>query len=88
MELFEIKVSKQGENLLIRWQLTKVEIPLSDITDVVNDDTYGGEEKSAIPIGTPYGTTDRVVIKSKKGTYILFTNIGGIKEKILSFMAA
>ncbi|WP_420889658.1 hypothetical protein [Fictibacillus enclensis] len=36
----------------------------------------------------PYLTTDRVVIKSKKGTYILFTNVGGIKGQILSFMAA
>ncbi|MFC0190382.1 hypothetical protein ACFFJY_18935 [Fictibacillus aquaticus] len=88
MELFEIKVAKKGEHLLIKWQLSKIEIPLSDITDVVNDDTYAGEEKSAIRIGNPYGNTDRVVIKTLKGTYVLFTSIGGMRDKILSFMAA
>ncbi|MEI2666264.1 hypothetical protein V8G47_16715 [Rossellomorea sp. LJF3] len=72
----------------MKYQLTKIEIPLSDIKDVVNDDTYGGEEKSALRIGTPYGHTDRVVIKTKKGTYILFTSIGGLRVKILSIMAA
>lgn len=83
----EVKISKELNQLVIKHQLTKIEIPLSDITSVENDDTYGGEEKSAIRIGTPYGTTDRIVIKSKKGNYILFTNVGGLKEKILSFMA-
>jgi hypothetical protein len=86
MQLFEIKVSKNNEFLVINWQLNKIEIPLSDIIDVKNDDTYGGTEKSAIRIGNPYGNTDRVVIKTKKETYILFTSIGSIKEKILSFI--
>ncbi|MCM3718132.1 PH domain-containing protein [Fictibacillus phosphorivorans] len=88
MAIFEVKVSKKGDNLLIKYQLSAIEIPLSDITDVLDDDTYGGEEKAAFRIGSPYGHTDRVVIKSKKRTYILFTSIGGMREKILSYMAA
>lgn len=86
MGLFEVKVSKKGGNLLITYQFSKIEIPILDIIDVVNDDTYGGEEKVAFRIGTPAGNTDRVVIKTSNGSYILFTNIGGMREKILSFM--
>ena len=87
MQLFEINVTKKYENLVIKWQLSKIEILLSDITEVDYDPTYGGEDKSAIRIGNPYASTDTVVIKTKKGTYILFTNIGGVKEKILSYVA-
>jgi hypothetical protein len=86
MGIFEVNIQKINENLQIQWQLSSIEIPLSDINEIVNDDTYGGEEKSAIRIGNPYGHTDRVVIKTKTGTYILFTSIGGLKEKILSYM--
>jgi hypothetical protein len=86
MGIFEVHVSKTNENLQIKWLLSSIEIPLSDITEVVNDDTYGGEEKSAIRIGTPYGHTDRVVIKTRARTYILFTSIGFLKEKILSYL--
>ncbi|MFC7371605.1 hypothetical protein ACFQPF_07945 [Fictibacillus iocasae] len=88
MELYEIKVRKNGDNLVIAYQLLNLEIPLTEITDVVEDDTYGGEEKAAIRIGNPYDNTDRVVIQTTKETYILFTNIGGMKERILSFLAA
>ncbi|GAJ44104.1 hypothetical protein [Parageobacillus thermoglucosidasius] len=45
----------------------------SDIVEVTLDDIYGGEEKTAIKIGTPYGETDRVVIQTHSNTYILFT---------------
>ncbi|RKQ14418.1 hypothetical protein D8M05_13305 [Oceanobacillus bengalensis] len=84
--MFEVKVSKINENIRIEWQLSKIDIPLSNICDVVNDDTYGGEEKSAFRIGNPYGHTDRVVIKTKAETYILYTSIGGLKDRILSYM--
>lgn len=77
-----IDVKRSGENLVIRWQLTKIELPLSEITEVTLDDTYGGTDKEAIRIGTPYGTTDRVVIRTKNRTYLLFTtNAAAIKEK-------
>lgn len=80
-----ISVKKSNDIVIIKWQLSKVEIPVADILDVCLDDTYGGEEKEAIRIGTPYGTTDRVVIKTKIKTYILYTtNPSTIKNKILS----
>ncbi|WP_458859887.1 SunI/YnzG family protein, partial [Bacillus pacificus] len=38
------------------------------------DNTYAGvEEKSVIRIGTAYGTTDRILIKTVKQNYLLFT---------------
>lgn len=49
------------------------------------DPNYGGEEKSAVRIGFPYGSTDRVVIKTARNTYILFTtNPALIMSKIVS----
>lgn len=84
----EVKVSRNNENLRIKWQLSQIEIPLSQIKGVLMDDTYGGEEKMAIRIGFPYGHTDRIVIKTHSETYILYTSNGGLKDKILSFMEA
>ncbi|MFC4182415.1 SunI/YnzG family protein [Saccharococcus thermophilus] len=83
-----IKVEKLNDNLVISWLLSKIEIPISEIVEVSLDDTYGGEEKTAIRIGTPYGTSDRVVIKTNSNTYILFTtDVISVKNKICSFMS-
>jgi hypothetical protein len=84
----EIKVSRNGGNLRIKWQLSQIDIRLSEIKEVSMDDTYGGEEKKEIRIGFPYGHTDRVVIKTSMETYILYTSNGGMKEKVLSFVEA
>ena len=48
-------------------------VTLEDIIEVTEDDTYGGKQADAIRIGPPYGTTDRILIKTKKKDYILFT---------------
>lgn len=69
-----INIKRADENLVVKWQLSKFEIPLAEIVEVTQDDTYGGSEKEAIRIGTPYGTTDRVVIKTQSNIYILFTS--------------
>ncbi|MCY8706869.1 PH domain-containing protein [Bacillus inaquosorum] len=80
-----IKVEKTNDNLIINWQLSKIEIPMKEIDDVFLDPNYGGEEKSAVRIGFPYGSTDRVVIKTANNTYILFTtNAASIMSKIVS----
>ncbi|MBV7320490.1 hypothetical protein KVS60_14900 [Alkalihalobacillus halodurans] len=43
-----VKVEKSKENLVINWQLSKIEIPIKEISDVVFlDPNYGGEEKKA-----------------------------------------
>jgi Bacterial PH domain len=84
----EVKVSRNNENLRIKWQLSQIDIALSEIKDVTMDDTYGGEDHKAFRIGFPYGHTDRVVIKTHSETYILYTSNGGLKDKILSFMEA
>jgi len=82
----EVKVSKNDDNLNIKWQLSNINILLSDIKEVRDDDTYSGEVKTAMRIGYPYGHTDRVVIQTSSETYILFTSNGGLKEKILSYI--
>lgn len=68
-----IKVKKTEKELNIKWQLSEVVILLEEITEVIEDDTYAGESAGAIRIGTPYGTTDRIVIKTRDQDYILFT---------------
>ena len=85
--LLGISIEKVEADIVIRWQLSKVTIPISDILTVTVDETYGGEEKQAIRMGTPYGTTDRVVIKTNKNTYILFsTNYISIQKKLNSYI--
>jgi hypothetical protein len=68
-----IFVKKSIETLSIRWLFSKVDIPIKDILEVSRDYTYAGEESTAMRIGSPYGTTDRVVIKTKSASYILYT---------------
>ncbi|MDE5052866.1 hypothetical protein NQZ71_25810 (plasmid) [Niallia taxi] len=68
-----IEIKKTDIELLIKWQLTEVAILNEDILEVVEDETYAGEDTNAIRIGTPYGTTDRIYIKTKKRNYILYT---------------
>ena len=85
--MFGIFVKKVNSDVVIRWLLTKVTIPISDILAVTTDDTYGGKEKQAIRIGMPYGTTDRVVILTKESTYILFTtNYISMQKKLNSYI--
>lgn len=78
-----IAIEKSQDHVLIKWQLSTIEIPISDIIRVTQDDTYAGEGKQAIRIGTPYATTDRIVLQTVSATYILFTtNATSIQNKI------
>ncbi|OUB34537.1 hypothetical protein BK708_05740 [Bacillus thuringiensis serovar yunnanensis] len=79
-----IDVIKTKEELIITWQLAKISIPLNEIIEVTEDDTYAGVEKlNTIRIGTASGTTDRILIKTVKHNYVLFTtNIVSILSKI------
>jgi len=82
-----IDVKKENDHVIIRHQFTKIEIPVSDIMEVSLDDTYGGEPKEAIRVGTPYGTTDRIVIKTKTSHYILYTsNYAAVMKRLNSFI--
>ncbi|CAG9611268.1 hypothetical protein BACCIP111899_00440 [Bacillus rhizoplanae] len=80
-----IDVKKTEKELIIKWQLATVNILLEEIIEITEDDTYGGEKADAIRIGAPYGTTNRIFIKTKKQNYILFTdNISKILKEIHS----
>lgn len=69
-----IDVKKTDKELIISWQLAKIRIPLSEIIEVTEDETYAGvEEENVIRIGTAYATTDRILIKTIKQNYLLFT---------------
>ncbi|MGE7603178.1 hypothetical protein ACQKL5_11800 [Peribacillus sp. NPDC097675] len=82
-----ISIQLSNDHLIIKWQLSRIEIPISDIVKVTRDETYAGEGTHAIRIGTPYATTDRIVLKTKSDTYILFTtNVAAIENKITSLI--
>lgn len=84
--VFELFVKKVKTDIVIRWLFTKITIPTADILEITTDDTYGGKEKQAIRLGMPYGTTDRVVVITKKNTYVLFTtNALSIQTKLNSY---
>ncbi|MDZ4443763.1 MULTISPECIES: hypothetical protein [Bacillus cereus group] len=69
-----IDVRKTKEELIISWQLAEVTIPLLDVLEVIEYATYAGvEEPTAIRIRTAYGTTDRILIRTVKQNYVLFT---------------
>ncbi|PEA98142.1 hypothetical protein CON66_01230 [Bacillus cereus] len=69
-----INVKKTNEELIISWQLAEITIPLRDVIEVTEDATYAGvEEVDVIRIGTAYATTDRILIKTVKQNYVLFT---------------
>ncbi|WP_339314557.1 hypothetical protein [Paenibacillus sp. FSL R10-2734] len=83
-----IKVAKSEDNLVIRWQFSKVVIPLADIVALEFDPTYAGSDKTAIRIGMPYGAANRLLIRTKSTNYILFTtNADVIRDKINSFIS-
>lgn len=82
-----ISIKKINDNIIIKWQLSTVTIPITGIVSITKDETYAGEEKSAIRLGIPYATTDRIVIKTIKDTYILFsTNVPSLEKKLTSYL--
>ncbi|TGB03590.1 hypothetical protein [Halobacillus salinus] len=80
--MLDVKVKEKGDNVMIKWQFSKIEIPKSEIIEVISDETYSGQERAAIRIGFPYASTERFVVKTTKEDYILFTSSVSIKEKI------
>lgn len=82
-----ITIDQSNDDIIINWQLAKIAMPFSEITKVTQDDTYAGEGKNAIKIGTPYATTDRIVLQTTSDTYILFTtNAISIENKIATLI--
>lgn len=84
--MFEVKISKQDNLIVVKWQLSKIEIPISDIMNVTYDDSYAGKSKRAMRIGYPYGTTDRILIQTARTDYLIYTSIGSTMEKVLSLI--
>ncbi|WP_082233054.1 hypothetical protein [Halobacillus massiliensis] len=77
-----IHVKDKDDAILVTWQLSKVEIPKYEILEVLNDDSFSGEDAAAYRLGFPYGTTERIIIITKKENYVLFTNDTNLKNKI------
>ncbi|NPC92690.1 hypothetical protein HOO54_10725 [Bacillus sp. WMMC1349] len=64
----------KGNSLVLKFGLSKTEIPLGDIVEIKESDQYGTAERVDHRIGIPYGQPDRVVIKTKTNNYLVFLN--------------
>jgi hypothetical protein len=82
-----IRVQQVENQLIIRWQLSKTEIPISDIRAVTLDDTYGGSEPSAVRIGAAYGASETILIRTTHQSYILFTSNEDLFPKISAILS-
>ncbi|WP_434752182.1 SunI/YnzG family protein [Paenibacillus amylolyticus] len=85
--MFAVSAKQVEDQLIIRWQLSKYELPLAQITSVTLDDTYGGSEPSAIRIGPVGGTTERILIRTTNQSYILFTNSVSLISQIQAMLS-
>lgn len=65
-----------NDKLVVRWLLSKVEIPLRDIRDIWLSEHYSGGGQPSIRLGLPYATTDRVTIRTDSRNYIVYTTDG------------
>ncbi|WP_336760516.1 SunI/YnzG family protein [Paenibacillus sp. USHLN196] len=86
--MFGVNVKKIEDQLVIRWQFSKVEIPISNITSVTLDDTYGGSELSAVRIGAAYGASETILIRTTNQSYILFTSNEALFPKISDLVSS
>ncbi|MEO2214423.1 hypothetical protein ABGV40_26505 [Paenibacillus amylolyticus] len=83
-----VNVKKIEDQLVIRWQFSKFEIPISNITSVTLDDTYGGSELSAVRIGAAYGASKTILIRTTNQSYILFTSNEALFPKISDLVSS
>jgi len=86
--MFGVNVKKVEDQLVIRWQFSKIEIPISNITSVTLDDTYGGSELSAVRIGAAYGASETILIRTTNQSYILFTSNEALFPKISDLVSS
>ncbi|MEO2204598.1 hypothetical protein ABGV42_12665 [Paenibacillus pabuli] len=82
-----VKVEQETDQLIIRWQFSKIRIPITDIQSVTLDDTYGGSEPSATRIGAAYGASETILIRTAHQSYVLFTSNETLFPKISALIS-
>ncbi|MFK0520620.1 hypothetical protein ACINKY_00290 [Paenibacillus illinoisensis] len=83
-----VKVEQKEDQLIIRWQFSKISIPITDIQSVTLEDTYGGSESSAIRIGAAYGASETILIRTPHQSYVLFTSNETLFPKINALISS
>ncbi|MEW4429599.1 hypothetical protein AB1I68_19180 [Paenibacillus pabuli] len=83
-----VKVEQEKDQLIIRWQFSKISIPITDIQSVMLDETYGGSEPSAIRIGAAYGASETILIRTPHQSYVLFTSNETLFPKINALISS
>lgn len=69
----DIKLTKSQEELTIEWQSAEINILLEEIIEIIEDSDYIPEKDKIVKIGIRNDESDRILIRTKKLNYALFT---------------
>ncbi|KML12510.1 hypothetical protein VL07_06375 [Bacillus safensis] len=62
--------------LVLKFGLSKTEIPIDQIVSIKESDKYGFADNIDYRIGAPYGQPDRIVIETMNKRFLVFLNGG------------
>ncbi|MFE5474003.1 SunI/YnzG family protein [Bacillus safensis] len=62
--------------LVLKFGLSKTEIPIDQIVNIKESDKYGVADNIDYRIGAPYGQPDRIVIETMEKRFLVFLNEG------------
>jgi len=60
--------------LVLKFGLSKTEIPIDQIVSIKESDKYGVADNIDYRIGAPYGQPDRIVIETMNKRFLVFLN--------------
>ncbi|OIK13317.1 hypothetical protein [Bacillus sp. MUM 13] len=69
-----VEIMDKEDFIILKWQLSHIEIPKNDILSIKQDDTYAGDPSATVRLGFPYASTDRLLIETRHDKYLVFTN--------------
>ncbi|MGU3442380.1 hypothetical protein ACLBXI_20720 [Bacillus cereus] len=82
--LSQVYVEKREEIIKIEWQSAEIHIPVQEVIEIVDTPTLCINTEKFINIGIPSLGSEKVIIKTKKLCYVLFsTDKNSILNEIL-----
>ncbi|PFI75103.1 MULTISPECIES: hypothetical protein [Bacillus cereus group] len=71
--MLEIIIKKSKETVMIAWQTAEIHIPLKEIIEIREDEVSFKQMDHVVRIGITSGTSEKIIIRTKKITYVLFS---------------
>lgn len=69
--MLQVHVEKREETLKIEWQTAEIYIPLQEIIEITDDFMTCINTDCVVNIGTSFYVNEKVMIKTKKLSYVL-----------------